>query len=197
MSPTSDRALVLGAPARSFRLPEPLTGRSVAPEDYPDAGVLLVAFLANRCPHVEHLAAALSELAGDFERRGLQVLGVNSRNADDDPDEAPAAVAAEALKQGYIFPYLIDQTQAVARLYGASCTPDFYLFDRERRLFYHGRFDATRFGGARSAHGGELRRAISRALSGDGPPEHQVAAQGCAILWRGATANRRAALSSP
>jgi hypothetical protein len=145
-----------------------------------------VAFLANRCPHVAHLAAALSELARDYERFGLQILGVNSLDADDDPEEEPAAVAAEALKRGYVFPYLIDQTQSVARLYGAGCTPDFYLFDRGRRLFYHGRFDATRFGGARPAHGGELRRAVRRALGGEGPPEHQVAAQGCAIRWRDA-----------
>jgi peroxiredoxin len=186
MSPALDRVLSLGAPARPFRLPEPLTGRSVAPDDYPAAGLLLVAFLANGCPHVAHLAAALAELARDYERLGLQVLGVNSLDADDDPEEAPAAVAAEALKRGYIFPYLIDQTQSVARLYGASCTPDFYLFDRDRRLFYHGRFDATRFGGAQPAHGGELRRAVRRALGGEGPPEHQVAAQGCVIRWRGA-----------
>lgn len=184
MSPSFERFPTLGSAVRSFRLPEPLTGRAVAPEDYPDARALLVAFLANRCPHVLHLAEALARVARDFDGLGLQVLGVNSRDGDQDPAEAPAAVAAEALRRRYIFPYLIDQTQGVARVYGARCTPDFYLFDRDRRLFYHGCFDTTRFGGRPRAHGGDLRRAILRTLDGAPPPEHQVASQGSMIAWR-------------
>jgi hypothetical protein len=184
MSATSDRSLSLGAPVSGFRLPEPLTGRAVGPEDYPDAKALLVVFLANRCPHVGHVAGPLAAAARDFEGLGLQVLGIHSADADDHPDESPAAVAAQALKQGYIFPYLIDQTQSVARAYGAGCTPDFYLFDGARRLVYHGRFDATRFGGGRPAHGSDLLRAIRRVLNGEGPVERQVAAHGSALRWR-------------
>jgi len=180
----------LGAPLRPFRLPEPLTGRLVGPEDFPDAQVLLVAFLCNTCPHVKHVAGALAALARDLDPQGLRALAVNSDGTGAD-DEAPSAVAAEALRRGYVFPYLIDQTQAVARAYKATSTPDFYLFDRHRRLAYHGRFDETCFGGGRAAHGGELRRAIEALLKGRLAPEHQVAGSGCR-LFPLAAANRRA-----
>jgi hypothetical protein len=170
----------LGAPLRPFRLPEPLTGRLLGPEDFPEARALLVAFICNVCPDVQHVAGALAALTRDLEPLGLQALAVNA-SASDAAAEAPAAVAGEALRHGYIFPYLIDQTQAVAGAYRAVCTPDFYLFGRDRRLAYHGRFDETRFGG-RPAHGGDLRRAITQALKGGPAPAHQVAAQGC-DLW--------------
>ncbi|CAN7225933.1 thioredoxin family protein [Phenylobacterium sp. LjRoot219] len=166
----------LGAPLPPFRLPEPLTGRLVGPEDFPEAQAILVAFLCNDCPDVQHLAGALSALTRDLDLLGLRTLAVNSAEA------PPDAVAAEALRQGYVFPYLIDQTRAVARAYQAVCTPDFYLFGRDGRLAYHGRFDDTRFGGGRPAHGGDLRRAITRVLKGEPASDHQVAAQGCG-LW--------------
>ena len=126
----------LGQPLRPFRLPEPLTGRLVGPEDFPEARALLVAFLRNGCPEVQHLAGALAALTRDLDLEGLRTLAVNSA------EDPPADVAAEALRRGYVFPYLIDQTQAVARAYGTVRTPDFYLFDRGRRLVYRGRFDA-------------------------------------------------------
>jgi hypothetical protein len=180
MSPTP-ATFGLGAPLKPFRLPEPLTGRFVGPEDFPEAQATLVSFLCNACPDVQHVAGALAALARDLDAFGLRTLAVNSR-ASDAPEEAPPAVAAEALRQGYVFPYLIDQTQAVARAYQVACTPDFYLFDRNRRLVYHGRFDETRFGGGRRAHGGDLHHAILQTLKGEPAPQHQVAAAGCRLL---------------
>lgn len=177
----------LGAPLRPFRLPEPLTGRLVGPEDYPQAQGLLVAFICNACPDVQHVAGALAALTRDLDPFGLQVLAVNS-DVSDAAEEAPSAVAAEALRQGYVFPYLIDQTQAVARAYKVACTPDFYLFDRERRLAYHGRFDETRFGGGRPAHGADLRHAALETLKGRPAPAHQVAAAGCRLRTSGGVA---------
>jgi peroxiredoxin len=196
MSLISTGPLPLGATVESFRLPEPLTGRWLGPEDFPEARALVVAFLSNQCPHVRHLADALADLARDLEPRGLQVLGVNPLEADDEPDEAPAEVAAEALRRGYIFPYLIDQTQRVAKAYGAVCTPDFYLFDARRSLVYHGRFDETRFGGGRPAHGGDLRRAALGALKAEPPAAHQVAAHGCRIRSRSSRLARPAQLQA-
>jgi stage V sporulation protein SpoVS len=184
MSTSKDLPIGLGSPLRPFRLPEPLTGRLLGPEDFPAARALLVAFICNACPDVRHVAGALAALTRDLEPLGLQALAVNAS-----PDEAPPAVAAEALRHGYVFPYLIDQTQAVAHAYQAVCTPDFYVFDRDRRLAYHGRFDETRFGGGRRAHGGELRRALVQALKGGPAPDHQVAAQG-RNLWPTARSNR-------
>jgi peroxiredoxin len=186
MSGNSGRSLRTGDPAKPFRLPEPLTGRVVGPEDYPAAQVLLVAFIANRCPHAARLAGTISRLAWDLEAQGLQVLAVNSSDSDDDPDEAPAAVAAEALRRGYIFPYLIDQTQAVARAYGIRCTPDFLLFDGARRLFHRGGFSALRPQGGRG-EGMHLKRAIRLALAGAPAPDApQPPAEGSPILWRDA-----------
>jgi len=181
VSLTLAKAPSLGALLHDFRLPEPLTGRLVGPEDYPSARAILVVFLANACPEVARLAAALSELAQDHEPDGLQVLAVNSFDDACRPEEAPAAVAAEALRRGYVFPYLIDQTRSVARRFGALHAPDFYLFDARRRLFYHGRFDETRFGRQVPAHGGDLRRAVYAALGDAARPDHQVASSGCPI----------------
>lgn len=181
MSVSRDPPFGLGAPLRPFRLPEPLTGRLLGPEDFPEARAVLVAFICNACPDVQHVAGALAALTRDLEPLGLRALAVNASAGDDD-EEDPAAVAAAALRHGYVFPYLIDQTQAVARAYQAACTPDFYVFGRDRRLAYHGRFDETRFGGGRPAHGGDLRRAIAQALQGGPALDHQVAAQGC-DLW--------------
>ena len=180
MSFSKDPPFGLGAPLRPFRLPEPLTGRLLGPEDFPEAKALLVAFICNVCPDVQHVAGALAALTRDFEPLGLQALAVNA-TSDGGAEEEPVAVAAEALRHGYVFPYLIDQTQAVARAYHAVCTPDFYLFNRARTLVYHGRFDETRHGGRR-AHGEDLRRAVQRAVRGEPALEHQVAAQGC-NLW--------------
>jgi thiol-disulfide isomerase/thioredoxin len=184
MSPVKDSPLGLGAPLRPFRLPEPLTGRLVGPEDFPQAQGLLVAFISNACPDVQHVAGALAALAQDLDPLGLQVLAVNS-DVSDAAEEAPSAVAAEALRRGYVFPYLIDQTQAVARAYQVACTPDFYLFDRHRRLAYHGRFDETRFGGGRAAHGADLRQAALQTLKGRPAPQRQVAAAGCLLQTPG------------
>ena len=176
--------LRLGSVAPRFRLPEPLTGRLLGPDDYSHARVLLVAFLANGCPAVQRLAEALAELARDLEGRGLRVLAVNSADADALPDEAPVAVAAEALRRGYIFPYLIDQTQAVARAYGARRTPDFYVVGRDRQLTYHGRFEDARFGRRAAPDGSDLREALARAFEGRPVVERQVASEGCRIRWR-------------
>jgi hypothetical protein len=156
----------LGSPLRPFRLPEPLTGRLLGPEDFPEARALLVAFICNASPDVQHVAGAFAALTRDFEPLGLRTLAVNAT-----ADEPPLAVAAEALRHGYVFPYLIDQTRAVARAYQAVSVPDFYLFDAGRRLAYHGRFDETRFGEGRAAHGGDLRRVIRAALGTATPAE--------------------------
>jgi peroxiredoxin len=125
----------LGSPLRPFRLPEPLTGRLLGPEDFAEARALLVAFICNACLDVQHVAGALAALTRDLEPLGLRALAVNVRS-----DEAPGEVAAEALRHGYVFPYLIDQTRAVARSYGAARAPDFFVFDAARRLAYHGGF---------------------------------------------------------
>lgn len=183
MPPTRPGLLHLGHRAPGFRLPEPLTGRFIGPEDYPEAEALAVIFLANRCPDVQHHAPALAALAREHPPARLQILGVNAMDDDAEPDEAPAATAAEALKRGYVFPYLSDQSQAVAWAFGTECTPDVFLFDRARRLAYHGRVDASRFGG-RPADGRDFREALEAVLSGRPAPAHQVAAAGSPILWR-------------
>jgi hypothetical protein len=158
----------LGAPLRPFRLPEPLTGRLVGPEDYPQAQALLVAFISNGSPLVQHVAGALSALTRDLDPFGLQALAVNATTSDA-AEETPAAVASEALRRGYIFPYLIDQTGAVARTYRVRRTPDFYVFDRARRLVHHGPFVEAGIDGT------DLSRVISRVLKGEPAPEPRAA----------------------
>jgi peroxiredoxin len=192
MAQTPSQMLALGTPAPAFRLPD-TDGRLVGPDDFPDAAALLVMFICNHCPFVVHVAPALARLGRDYQHRGLAILAINSNDDDAYPQDGPAAMRDEVQRRGYTFPYLFDATQAVAKDYQAACTPDFYLFDRDRRLCYRGQLDDTRpfriasghYDSARNPpHGADLRAAIDAALAGLPAPAHQRPSIGCNIKWR-------------
>jgi peroxiredoxin len=183
MALTPSTMLPLGTAAPGFELPD-TNGKLVALADFKSATALLVVFMCNHCPYVIHLRAGLAQLARDYVPRGIGITGVNSNDAKNYPDDSPAKMKDEVKNAGYIFPYLYDETQAVAKSYHAACTPDFFLFDRGRRLVYRGQFDASRPGNGIPVTGKDLRVALDAVLAGKTTSEFQAPSIGCNIKWK-------------
>ncbi len=171
----------LGTPAPDFALPD-LTGHTVRRDDLADAPALLVAFLCNHCPYVRHIESELGRLLA--KHPNLAVVGICSNDAEAYPDDRPERLAEQAERAGWTFPYLLDEDQSVGRAYRAACTPDFFLFDAERRLVYRGQLDASRPGNGVPVTGADLRAAVDAVLAGHPVPEDQRPSLGCNIKWK-------------
>jgi peroxiredoxin len=179
----STMRLPLGAKAPSFDLPDP-SGRRFDLAGFDSSSALLVVFICQHCPFVKHVRAGFSALAAEYQKRGVAVVAIASNDAQAFPQDGPEGMAREALDAGYTFPYLFDETQEVAKAYGAACTPDFFLFDRERRLFYRGQMDGSRPGNGVPVTGADLRKALDAVLAGGPAPEGQRPSLGCNIKWK-------------
>jgi hypothetical protein len=140
--------------------------------------------MCNHCPFVVHIRAALSQFAGEYLTRGLAVVGISSNDVGSHPQDGPQQMRDEAQKAGYSFPYLYDQSQAVAIAYRAACTPDIYLFDADHALVYRGQFDSSRPGNGIPVTGADLRAACDAVLDGKPVSAEQRASIGCNIKWR-------------
>ncbi|HEV2088508.1 MAG TPA: thioredoxin family protein [Cryptosporangiaceae bacterium] len=171
----------LGTSAPDFRLPD-VTGRTVARDDFADAPALLVAFLCNHCPYVRHVEGVLAEVLAAHPR--LAVVGICTNDADAYPDDRPEHLAEQARRAGWTFPYLVDAEQEVARAFNAACTPDFFLYDADRRLAYRGAFDDSTPGNGKPVTGANLDAAITAVLAGRAVPEPHQPSMGCGIKWR-------------
>ena len=175
--------LPLGTTAPDFELPD-TNGKFVSLADFKDKPALLVLFICNHCPYVKHIRAGLAQLARDYAPRGVAIVGISSNDVANYPDDGPAKMKEEAKSAGYIFPYLYDATQAVAKAYRAACTPDIYLFDRGRRLVYRGQFDDSRPGNGVPVTGKDLRAALDAVLTGKQTSTFQAPSIGCNIKWK-------------
>ena len=175
--------LPLGTAAPDFKLPD-THGKTVALADFKDQAALVVIFMCNHCPYVVHIRAGLAQFACDYAGRGVGIVGISSNDAKNYPSDGPAMMKEEAKNAGYTFPYLYDESQAVAKAYRAACTPDIFLFDRGHRLVYRGQFDASRPGNGMPVTGKDLRAALEAVLAGKPTSEHQVASIGCNIKWK-------------
>ncbi len=175
--------LPLGTIAPDFRLPD-THGRTVALVDFNGKPALLVIFLCNHCPYVKHIRAGLAQLARDYQPRGVGIVGINANDVANYPADSPAKMAEEVKAAGYTFPYLYDESQAVAKAYRAACTPDIYLFDQARRLVYRGQFDASRPGNGIPVTGRDLRAALDAVLAGQPVLAAQTPSIGCNIKWK-------------
>ncbi|MEE8200797.1 MAG: thioredoxin family protein [Candidatus Acidoferrales bacterium] len=180
---TPSTMVELGVKAPAFRLPDP-QGKMHALDDFKDAAALLVMFICNHCPYVQHVRQELARLVREYQPKGVAAVGINSNNVDAYPDDRPEKMAEEVQKFGYTFPYLYDETQEVAKAYQAACTPDFFLFDRERRLVYRGQMDDSRPGNNQPVTGADLRAALEAALAGRPLAKEQKASRGCNIKWK-------------
>ena len=179
----STMQLALGSEAPNFCLPD-TTGKLHTLADFEHAPALLVIFMCNHCPYVKHVADTLAKLAREYQERGVAIVGINANDFEKYPDDAPDKMAEEIKSRGYTFPYLVDETQAVAKAYRAACTPDFYLYDRERRLAYRGQMDASRPGNNIPVSGEDLRQALDAVLGGRALSKQQRPSLGCNIKWK-------------
>jgi peroxiredoxin len=183
MSLTPSTMLPLGTAAPDFRLPD-TGGKVVSLADFRAAPALVVMFICNHCPYVKHIRKGLADFGHDAWKKGAAVVAINANDADRFAEDSPARMKAEAEAAGYSFPYLFDESQAVAKAYRAACTPDFFLFDKERRLAYRGQFDGSRPGKNTPVTGKDLRSALEAVLAGKPGPAMQIASIGCNIKWK-------------
>lgn len=183
MAVTPSTMVPLGTPAPDFRLSD-TDGKTVTLADFADAPALLVIFMCNHCPFVKYIQPALAKLAKEFQDKGVAVVGINSNDAGAYPDDSPEHMAAEKKSAGYTFPYLYDETQEVAKAYHAACTPDFFLYDQDRRLVYRGQMDSSRPGNDKPNDGADLRAAMDAVLSGGSVAAEQRPSAGCNIKWK-------------
>lgn len=184
MALVASTMLALGTEPPDFALPEPATGETVSLSRFDGAPALLVVFLSNHCPFVKHLADHFAGLAAEYQARGVAVVGINANDVVNYPDDSPEKMLDEVARRGYTFPYLFDESQEVAKAYRAACTPDFFLFDADRRLVYRGQYDASRPSLDVPVTGADLRAAVEAVLAGAPLPSEQVPSVGCNIKWR-------------
>jgi peroxiredoxin len=183
MALTPSTMLPLGTEAPDFKLPD-TNGKTVALEDFKDKPALLVIFMCNHCPYVKHIRAGLAQLARDYLPRGVAIVGINANDVANYPEDSPARMKEEVKFAGYLFPYLYDETQVVAKAYRAACTPDIYLFDKNRKLVYRGQLDDSRPGNNIPVTGKDLRAALDAVLAGKPILSNQKASMGCNIKWK-------------
>lgn len=181
MVTAASSVLPLQSPIPEFALPD-VSGKPHSPDDYSSAPGLLIMFICNHCPYVSFIAPQLAALTEDFQKRGLAVVGINP-NAATHPDDAPEKMPEEVERRGYTFPYLIDEDQSVARAFKAASTPEFFLFDGDRKLVYHGQFDHSRPRRNVPITGEHLKAAVDAVLDGRPVPEKQFPSAGCGIEW--------------
>ncbi len=183
MVATASTMMPLGTMAPDFSLPD-TNGKTVSLADFKDASALLVVFMCNHCPFVKHIRLGLADLARNYQGRGVAIVGINANDIANYPDDSPQKMAEEVAAAGYTFPYLFDETQAVAKAYQAACTPDFFVFDGVQRLVYRGQMDDSRPDSGIPVTGKDLREALDAVLAGQPAPENQKPSMGCNIKWK-------------
>lgn len=183
MARTPSTMMPLGTVAPSFSLPD-TSNQTVSLKDFAQTSALLVMFLSNHCPYVKLVREEIARIGKEYGEKGAGIVAVMSNDVESYPDDAPDKMAEEVAAVGYTFPYLYDETQEVAKAYGAACTPDFFLFDRDRKLVYRGQMDSARPGNGEPVTGADLRAALDAVLSGKPVCDQQRPSLGCNIKWK-------------
>lgn len=185
MALTESNMLPLGTPAPEFFLPDVVSGRNFTLKDLSSSKATLLMFICNHCPYVVHVQEEIVRLAKDYQAKGVSVIAISSNDAVQYPEDAPDKMKVFAETLGFTFPYLYDETQQVAKLYDAACTPDFYVFDNAMQLAYRGRLDGSRPKNDIPLTGNDLRAALDTILAGEKiAAESQRPSAGCNIKWK-------------
>jgi len=184
MARTPSTMLALGTVAPGFALPDPATGKIVSLDDYPTAKGYWISFICNHCPFVQAIRHEFARAGREYAAKGIVVIAINANDAATHPEDSPEAMKDESRRFGYTFPYLHDETQQVAQAYRAACTPDFFVFDADRKLVYRGQFDGVRPGNDVPVTGSDLRAALDALLAGRPVSTEQKPSLGCNIKWR-------------
>ncbi len=176
--------LPLGTLAPDFILPDTVSGKDVQAHLEMNGQISVIMFLCNHCPYVIHVNPQITQLAKDYQKRGIQFIAISSNDVENYPQDGPDLMKKTAQDEGYSFPYLYDETQVIAKAYDAACTPDFYVFDKEMKLAYRGRLDGSRPGNDQVVTGSDLRGALDALLNQQPVPEPQYPSAGCNIKWK-------------
>ncbi len=184
MARTPSTMLARGTALPVFSLQNAVDGAVVTPADFRESKALLVMFICNHCPFVQHVRQELGRVPADYGGQGLGVVAINSNDIGAYPQDGPEHMKALAQAEGWTFPYLLDPTQEVARTFQAACTPDFFLFDGGGSLVYRGQLDGSRPGNNVPVTGSDLRAAIAAVLGGRAVPSEQTPSLGCNIKWK-------------
>ncbi|MGD9110437.1 MAG: thioredoxin family protein [Phycisphaerales bacterium] len=183
MTATASTMLPLGTQAPDFALPD-TDGSTVTLSDFKGKKALLVIFMCNHCPFVKHVLEDMVSLIKEYQQKGLAAVGINSNDVENYPEDSPDMMATVAKEKGFTFPYLYDEDQQVAKAYQAACTPDFFLFDKDKNLVYRGQMDDSRPGNNIPVTGLDLRKAIDTVFEGKEPIAEQKPSMGCNIKWK-------------
>jgi peroxiredoxin len=183
MVQTPSTMMPIGSKAPDFRLREPATEKTWTLGDF-HAPALVVMFICNHCPFVVHVKDEITRLARDYAHKGVDFVAINSNSVESHPQDGPKHMAEMVRELGWKFPFVFDDTQAVAKAYRAACTPDFFVFDAERKLFYRGQLDDSRPSNGKPVDGADLRAALDAALAGRPLTAEQKPSIGCNIKWK-------------
>ena len=184
MAFTESNMLPLGTEAPEFLLPDTLSDDEMRFEDIAGEKGTVVMFICNHCPYVIHVNPEIARLSADYMEKGIGFVGISSNDVERYPMDAPDKMKEFAAENGFQFPYLYDESQEVAKTYDAACTPDFYLFDQDKKLVYRGRLDNSRPESGIALSGRDLREAIDLMLAGEAISERQYPSGGCGIKWK-------------
>lgn len=181
---TASTMLDLGTPAPNFQLPDVVSGQTISLDTFADAKVLLVMFICQHCPFVKHVQSELATIGHDYASASVGIVAISSNDIQSHPLDDPEHLLAMATSLGFNFPICFDETQDVAKQYTAACTPDFFVFDRDRKLVYRGQLDDSRPSNNLMVTGRDLRGALEATLAGESITTAQKPSIGCNIKWR-------------
>jgi len=184
MAKTESTMQELGTIAPDFALTDVVTGKTVKRDDFKGKQALLVMFICAHCPYVKHIEKSLGKLGADYAGKPIGIVAISANDAGAYPDDGPLGLKQQAKENGFTFPYLYDESQAVAKAYNAACTPDPYLFDKDFKLVYRGQYDASRPGNGVPVTGKDLRAAMDAVLAGKAVSPDQHPSIGCNIKWK-------------
>ena len=176
--------VALGTQAPDFHLPDVISGQIVSLESFATKSGLLVMFICRHCPYVKHVQDELARIGQDYQSRGVGIVAITSNDIAQQPADAPESIKGMAQELGFTFPFCYDESQAIAKAYGASCTPDFFLFDRNHKLVYRGQLDDSRPSNGLPVTGRDIRAALDALLAGQPVSQVQKASLGCNIKWK-------------
>lgn len=183
MSLALSNMMALGTKAPDFKLLNTVTNKPISLTDLKSDVATVIVFICNHCPFVHHLNSKLVDVANTYQNKGVQFIAISSNDVANYPQDKPELMQKVAEKEGYSFPYLYDETQAVAKAYKAECTPDFFVFDGDLKCAYRGRFDETR-PGMGTPTGKDLTTALDALISGNTIDADQKPSMGCNIKWK-------------
>lgn len=184
MALTESNMLPLGTKAPDFNLPDTVSGKNISLQDISSDKATVIMFTCNHCPYVIHVNPEIVNVSNDYSKKGVNFVAISSNDVENYPMDSPEKMTELAKQEGYNFPYLYDETQEVAKAYDAACTPDFYVFDRNLKLAYRGRLDASRPNSGIPLTGSDLRAALDNVLAGKAVSEVQYPSAGCNIKWK-------------